>query len=101
VVVSNPPYVGDEEAEGLDAEVRDWEPASALFAGRGGLDVIRRLVPQAAEALVPGGLLALEVGAAQAAAVAAVIDETNAFGAPRVRRDLAGRDRVVAAERRA
>lgn len=99
VVVSNPPYVGDEERDGLDPEVREWEPASALFAGVGGMDVIRRLVPQAADALKPGGLLALEIGAAQGAAVARVIEATNAFGAPRVRPDLAGRDRVVLAER--
>lgn len=99
VVVSNPPYVGEEERAGLDREVREWEPAAALFAGVGGMDVIRRLVPQAAEALKPGGLLALEIGAAQGAAVAGLIEETNAFGAPRVRPDLAGRDRVVLAER--
>ena len=99
VVVSNPPYVGDEEAPELDPEVRDWEPAQALFAGPGGLDVIRRLVPRAADALEPGGLLALETGAAQGAAVARIITETNAFGAPRVRPDLAGRDRFVLAER--
>jgi release factor glutamine methyltransferase len=99
VVVSNPPYVGSEEAASLDPEVRDWEPATALFAGVGGLDVIRRLVPQAAEALKPGGLLALEIGAAQGAAVRGIIEETNAFGAPRVRPDLAGRDRFVLAER--
>jgi release factor glutamine methyltransferase len=100
VVVSNPPYIGDEEAPALDAEVRDWEPGGALFAGRGGLDVIRRLVPGAAEVLRPGGLLAMEIGAGQGAAVCAIIDETNAFGAPRVRPDLAGRDRIVLAERR-
>lgn len=99
VVVSNPPYIGDEEAPALDAEVRDWEPAGALFAGAGGLDVIRRLVPQAADVLEPGGLLALEMGAAQGAAVCAIIEQTHAFGAPRVRPDLAGRDRIVLAER--
>lgn len=99
VVVSNPPYIGDEEAPSLDAEVRDWEPAQALFAGTGGLDVIRRLVPQAARVLVPGGLLAMEIGERQGAAVCAIIQESNAFGAPRVRPDLAGRDRFVLAER--
>jgi release factor glutamine methyltransferase len=99
VVVSNPPYVGSEEAASLDSEVRDWEPATALFAGVGGLDVIRRLVPQAAQALKPGGLLALEIGMAQGAAVRGIIEDTNAFGAPRVRPDLAGRDRFVLAER--
>ncbi len=99
VVVSNPPYVGDEEAAGLDAEVRDWEPGQALFAGHGGLDVLRRLVPAAAEVLRPGGLLALEVGAAQGAAVAGLIDETKRFRPAAVRPDLSGRDRVVAAVR--
>jgi release factor glutamine methyltransferase len=99
VVVSNPPYIGDEESPSLDAEVRDWEPAGALFAGAGGLDVIRRLVPQAAGVLSPGGLLAMEIGAAQGPAVCGIITETRAFGAPRVRPDLAGRDRIVLAER--
>jgi release factor glutamine methyltransferase len=99
VVVSNPPYVRDDERDGLDAEVRDWEPASALFAGADGLDVVRRLVAGAAAMLRPGGLLALEVGAAQTEAVAALVRGTGAFGEPRVRTDLAGRPRIVAAER--
>lgn len=98
VVVSNPPYVGEEERGSLDTEVRDWEPASALFAGQGGLDVIRPLVAGAPEHLCPGGLLAMEIGAAQADAVTAVIRETGAFADPRVVKDLAGRDRIVLAE---
>ncbi|HEX5724433.1 MAG TPA: peptide chain release factor N(5)-glutamine methyltransferase [Longimicrobiaceae bacterium] len=98
VVVSNPPYVGEEERPALDAEVRDWEPALALFAGPGGLDVIRRLVEGAPGALHPGGLLALEVGAGQAEEVAGLVRAAGRFRAPRVRRDLAGRDRIVLAE---
>jgi len=97
VVVSNPPYVGEEEREGLDAEVRDWEPRGALFAGPGGLEVIRPLVEQAPAHLNPGGLLALEIGAAQAAAVSELIRATGAFAAPRVIADLSGRDRIVTA----
>lgn len=100
VVVSNPPYVGEEEAASLDAEVRDWEPHGALFAGTGGLDVLRRLVPAAAAVLRPGGLLALEIGAEQGAAALRLIETTGDFGAARVRPDLAGRDRMVTAERR-
>lgn len=100
VVVSNPPYVGAEERESLDAEVRDWEPAGALFAGVGGLDVLRPLVAGAPAHLAPGGLLAMEMGAAQADAVCALVRETGAFTDPRVVRDLAGRDRIVLAEKK-
>jgi release factor glutamine methyltransferase len=100
VVVSNPPYVGDEERAGLDSEVRDWEPAGALFAGVGGLDVLRPLVAGAPAHLSPGGLLAMEMGAAQADAVCALVRGTGAFTDPRVVRDLSGRDRIVMAEKR-
>jgi release factor glutamine methyltransferase len=100
IVVSNPPYVGEDEAESLDPEVRAWEPAQALFAGPDGLDVISRLIPEAADALRPGGLLALEIGWTQGAAVTRLIEAGAGFGPPRVRPDLAGRDRVVLAERR-
>jgi release factor glutamine methyltransferase len=55
VVVSNPPYVRDDEV--LEAQVREFEPRVALFAGTTGLEVYRRLVPQAWEALAPGGLM--------------------------------------------
>jgi release factor glutamine methyltransferase len=99
VVVSNPPYVGTREAGALEPEVREWEPRSALFAGEDGMEVYRALVPTAPGALRPGGLLALEIGAEQAAAVTRLVADTGAFGVPRVVRDLAGRDRVVLAER--
>lgn len=99
VIVSNPPYIGEEERPALDPEVVDWEPPAALFAGVGGLDVIRPLVAQAPGHLRPGGLLALEIGAGQGAAVAELIERTGAFNTARVRPDLAGRDRFVLAER--
>ena len=77
--------------------MRDWEPAGALFAGTGGLDVIRPLVAQAPAHLHPGGLLALEIGAAQGDAVCELIRATRAFAEPRVIADLAARDRIVVA----
>lgn len=98
VIVSNPPYIAEGERDTLDAEVRDWEPPSALFAGVDGLDVIRTLVAEAAAHLNPRGLLALEVGAGQGEAVASLIRATGAFGEPRVHADYAGRDRMVLAE---
>jgi release factor glutamine methyltransferase len=64
-IVSNPPYIPAGDATGMQPEVRDFEPHSALFAGDDGLEVYRRLIPQAHAALIPGGLLAMEIGFGQ------------------------------------
>jgi release factor glutamine methyltransferase len=98
VVVSNPPYVAETERASLDEEVREWEPEVALFGGPDGLDVVRALVAGAPDHLRPGGLLALEIGAAQAPAVEELLRETARFDEVRVRTDLAGRERIVLAE---
>ncbi|MGD0417494.1 MAG: peptide chain release factor N(5)-glutamine methyltransferase, partial [Terriglobales bacterium] len=60
-VVSNPPYVGDSEEESVQLEVRKFEPRHAVFAGPTGVEVIERLIPQAREALRPGGWLVFEI----------------------------------------
>jgi release factor glutamine methyltransferase len=98
-LVSNPPYVAVGEGRDLDPEVKDFEPAQALFAGPDGLAVIAPLVAGASRHLRDGGLLALEVGAGQASSVVELISATGAFGPARVRRDLAGRPRIVTAAR--
>jgi len=69
IVVSNPPYVPETDRATLSVEVRDYEPALALFAGDDGLDVYRRLIPAAFDALVPGGYVALEIGYGQSPAI--------------------------------
>lgn len=97
VIVSNPPYVAEPERAALDAEVRDWEPPLALFAGASGLEVIEPLVREAPRHLHPGGLLALEIGAAQASAVLELIRSVERLRAPQLRPDLAGRERIVLA----
>ncbi len=97
LVVSNPPYVTQAEWERLEPNVRDYEPRGALVGGVDGLEVYRRLVPGAAEVLRPGGVLALEIGVGQAAAVCELIAAAGRYGAPRVRPDLAGLPRVVVA----
>jgi len=61
LVVSNPPYVGESEADQVQLEVRKFEPRHAVFAGHTGLEVIEQLVPQAREALKPGGWLVMEI----------------------------------------
>jgi release factor glutamine methyltransferase len=92
-VVSNPPYVRDDEE--LPRDVAAFEPSLALRAGPDGLDVIRRLVPAAA-ARAP--FLALEVGAGQAGAVAELCREAG-YSSIDVVPDLAGIERVVVARR--
>lgn len=97
-IVSNPPYVPDGDL--LEPQVRDWEPHLALFAGADGLDVYRRLVLQAAKALVPGGLLVMEAGAGQQSALNCLLGNERTWSSPEWVPDLQGIPRVVAAIRR-
>ncbi len=60
-IVSNPPYVGESEIDQVQLEVRKFEPRNAVFAGRTGVEVIARLIPQAHAALKPGGWLVMEI----------------------------------------
>jgi release factor glutamine methyltransferase len=93
-VISNPPYV--EDGARLAPEIVGHEPALALRAGPDGLDVLRRLVP--AVAASGAAFAAVEVGAGQAAAVAALLREVG-YGRVGAVRDLAGIERVVVARR--
>jgi release factor glutamine methyltransferase len=97
VVVSNPPYVAESEVASLEPEVVDWEPKRALFAGPEGLDVLRELIPRAAQVLRPNGLLALEVGHGQATDVVRLVAEVGAYEDVRTRRDYGGKERIVLA----
>jgi release factor glutamine methyltransferase len=100
LVVSNPPYVPESDAAALSPDVRDYEPAAALFGGLDGLSVIGRLLPAACAALRPGGWLVMEMGAGQSAAVRQLV-AGHAWDAPRVVPDLAGIDRVLIVRRAA
>jgi len=94
-VLSNPPYVREGERAALAPEIVRHEPPGALFAGEDGLDVIRRLIAAAA-GVAP--LLAIEVGAGQAPAVAELMSDAG-FADVSARRDLAGIARVVVGSR--
>ena len=69
-ILSNPPYIPITDRDSLHPQVRDHEPGSALFAGTDGLDIYKRLIPEAFAALKPGGLLAMEIGFGQRDALA-------------------------------
>ena len=97
LVVANPPYCAAGTV--VQAEVRDWEPATAVQAGPEGLDVVRPLVADAPRVIEPGGWLVVEIGARQAAAVVCCIRETSRFARIEVARDYAGIERVIAAQR--
>jgi release factor glutamine methyltransferase len=96
-VLSNPPYVSESERGSLAPEILRHEPPGALFAGADGLARIRPLLAQLAER-VRVRMVALEVGAEQAAVVGGLMREAG-FEAVRAERDLAGIERVVAGER--
>jgi release factor glutamine methyltransferase len=72
-IVSNPPYIPESDRTTLHPQVRDHEPATALFGGKTGLDIYRRIIPQAYNALKPNGLLALEIGYGQQDSIASLL----------------------------
>ena len=93
-VVSNPPYVGFNEADKVQKSVRDFEPKMAVFAGEQGLNVIGPLVEQAHRALRPGGWLAVEIGYSMRDAVVNLLTPAM-WDSVRVVPDLQGIPRVV------
>jgi release factor glutamine methyltransferase len=98
IIVSNPPYVPTTDRATLSVEVREYEPALALFAGDDGLDVYRRLIPVAFDALTPGGYVALEIGYGQSTALEALLARSG-FERIEFVPDLQGIPRVACAQR--
>lgn len=98
-VVSNPPYVGFNEADKVQRSVFKYEPRMAVFAGYNGLDVIRPLIKQAHPALKRGGYLAMEIGFSMRDPVLALLDPA-VWDEPTVVPDLQGIPRVITTRRR-
>ncbi len=99
LIVCNPPYVAEVDRPGLQPEVRDHEPAIALFGGRDGLQIIARLVEQAPRRLVRGGVLIFEFGFGQAERVTELISHTPGLTMIALRPDLQGIPRAAIATR--
>lgn len=97
LLVSNPPYVASGDLEGLEPEVRDHDPRSALDGGSDGMDVIRRLVAGAPGALRPGGRLFIEIGAGQGDVVRGLLEDAGCFSEIAIEPDLSGRSRFARA----
>jgi release factor glutamine methyltransferase len=96
LIVSNPPYVPLVQREGLQREVRDWEPHVALFAGETGFEIYRRIVADAPRVLRPGGWLVMELGFGCSDHVGELL---AGWRDVRIEPDLAGIPRVIAARR--
>lgn len=95
LVVSNPPYVAEEEWASLPESVRGYEPRLALDGGPGGLMVVRRLLADAARLLRSGGALLVEIGAGQGSDAVALAQAAFPGAHIRIHPDLAGRDRIL------
>ena len=94
VVTANPPYIATAEIATLMPDVREFEPRLALDGGADGLDLVRRIVDDAPAHLVPGGVLAMEIGAGEADATRAIF-EAKGFREVRADRDFAKIERIV------
>ncbi|HKD78638.1 MAG TPA: peptide chain release factor N(5)-glutamine methyltransferase [Candidatus Angelobacter sp.] len=95
-IISNPPYVGEADADKVQKQVREFEPRIAVFSGQEGLEIYRRLVPQALEHLRPGGWFVAEIGYSEETNVR---DLLAGWSEVRVTADLQGIPRVVAARK--
>jgi len=96
LIVSNPPYVPLTQREGLQREVRDWEPHVALFGGDTGFELYNRIVADAPRVLRPGGWLIMELGFGSVNHVSRLLQNWQDV---RIAPDLAGIPRVIAAQR--
>lgn len=100
LVLSNPPYLTEDEWSSAQPEVRQWEPHLAMVAGDGGLAVIRDLISGLGPVVRSGGWVGLEVGSSQADTVAGLLRERAGWTSVTTHRDLAGRPRYVVAAAR-
>ena len=100
VIVANPPYVSEEDYATLAPEVREYEPSSALVAGVDGLRDIREILNLAAHALVPGGVLLMEIGFDQADVIPLRVGSLPQLSLMGIAKDLQGLPRVAVVQRR-
>ncbi len=98
LIVSNPPYIPDQDMKILSPDVRLHEPRMALQAGADGLDIIRKLIDQSPYWLKPGGLLMMEIDSEQSKPVCNLINQNSRYQSCQVFKDLAHKDRVVQAK---
>lgn len=97
VIVSNPPYIRQDELPTLAVDVQKYEPTLALDGGVDGLDFVRRIIAEAPRRLQPGGWLLLEIDPAQFPAVDQLAEQQGGYAPPVHHKDISGRPRVWSA----
>lgn len=97
LITCNPPYVSAAEYEKLDSNVKDYEPKAALFAGKDGLDVYKRICEKVDDFLKPDGVLIMEIGYDQGHGVRKLLEQIGCFAKITIEKDLNNNDRIVIA----
>ncbi len=97
LIVSNPPYVSEPEYEKLPPNVKNFEPKSALIAGKDGLDIINKIISDTNGYLKPSGTLMLEIGNEQGKAVHALLESSGYFDTVKIEKDYSNLDRLAVA----
>jgi len=97
LIVSNPPYVPAESWNDLPPEIRDYEPRIALDGGRRGMEILDRILRDAAKYLLPGGTLVVEIGEDQAEVLLGKANDTGHYRQSEILEDYAGKPRVLVA----
>jgi release factor glutamine methyltransferase len=97
LIISNPPYIRTKDIDGLQPEIREWEPVNALDGGTDGLDLYREIVPSAERFLTDGGILVLELGADCPDEVRGIFEHSG-YSEIEVLKDYAGIERIIHAK---
>jgi release factor glutamine methyltransferase len=99
LIVANPPYIRSGDLAGLEPEIREWEPITALDGGADGLFYYRRIVAAAGDYLKTGGTILLELGDGMGQSVARLFADVGGFEPAQVYSDYAGKERVITSAR--
>jgi release factor glutamine methyltransferase len=99
MIIANPPYIRLDEVDGLDDDVRLYEPAKALFGGKDGLDIVKEIIKGLSGHLSQGGMLIMEAGRGRKEAIDSLVGSQKTLKIRSWVHDLAGIERVVIIER--
>lgn len=99
LIVSNPPYIGHQESDTVEDQVKNFEPSMALFAGDKGTEIIERLIAQSVPMLLPKGQLLFETSPSVMDACVNLVESQDGLELVEIIKDLAGLKRIVVARK--